>query len=128
MCFLSFVGQKILSKCWMHKMSRKKPSCVGFFFAPNVLFVCKCFEGPTAPILERWSIQESDTSLRVPFLKKTFFLNLNKMCHKDFPIRGIQPPWSFWIVQVPFCYTKVPFCSREEPFSHNILIKFFPFG
>ena len=90
--FWAFQAKKSFPNVGCIKCPEKSLLVFVSFFAPNVLFVYMYFEGPKAPILERWSAQVSDTSLRVPFFKKTFFLNLNKMCQKHIPIRGIQPP------------------------------------
>ena len=43
------------------------------------------------PILEKYSIQGSDASLKLPFFGKKVFLDLNQKCQKQLQVRGIQP-------------------------------------
>ena len=118
MCFLSFSGQKILSKCWMHKMSRKKPSCVCFFFCSKCFVCLHVFWGTNSSYFRKmegpgiWDFVKS-ALFQCPY---PFFLNLNKMCQKHIPIRGFNFPWSFWIVQVPFCHNRCDFVRVKSPF------------
>ena len=59
-----------------------------------------------------------DASLKVPFLKKNFFLKLNETCQKQLPISGDSASISHsWLSKCPFVKQSCPFIERNSQFQ-----------